>query len=248
MLRCSPANLEPAEVCCVSDSRWLYPERVSFDTDPDVVEPAELDEVVVEASDGLGPWKVLGLVAAVAFVAVFATIVVQQRTAGPSQDSVDVGFFQDMIAHHGQAVQLGAIGAQTATDPDVRNFALDAVIAQQYEVGYMTSLLEDWGVGTGDEDRDAMAWMGTPTSVDAMAGMLPAQTIEDYSEMTGDAADAAFLRLMSEHHRGGLHMAEYAQDNASDPRVRALATRIANNQRAELREYRTLADRLGITL
>ena len=104
----------------------------------------------------------LGLVAAVAFVAVFATIVVQQQTVA-DQDSVDVGFFQDMIAHHGQAVQLGAIGAETATDPDIRNFALDAVISQQYEVGYMTSLLEDWGYGTGDADRDAMAWMGTPT-------------------------------------------------------------------------------------
>ena len=55
-----------------------------------------------------------------------------------------------MIAHHGQAVQLGAIGAETATDPDVAGFSLDAVIAEQYQVGDMTSLLEDWGYGTGD--------------------------------------------------------------------------------------------------
>ena len=44
------------------------------------------------------------------------------------------------------------------------------------------------------------------------------------------------------------HMAEYAQEHASDPRVVALATRIANNQRAELAEYRMAADRIGVTL
>lgn len=222
---------------------------MSTDTAAEQAEPdsgTEIDSTPV--GSGLGVWKVLGLVVALMVVAVLATIVVQQRLDTPAQDSVDVGFFQDMIAHHGQAVQLGAIGAETATDPDIRNFALDALISQQYEVGYMTAMLQDWGYGTGDADRDAMAWMSTPTSVDAMAGMLPATTVEEYSKMTGDEANAGFVRLMSQHHRGGLHMAEYAAEHASDPRVKALATRIANNQRAELSEYQALADRLDITL
>lgn len=225
---------------------------MSTDTEPTGLEPTPTDEDLdhedAQAPGGMGPWKVLGLVAAVMFVAIVGTVVVQQRTGTPAQDSVDVGFLQDMIAHHGQAVQLGAIGSETATDSDVRNFALDAVIAQQYEVGYMTSILEDWGYSTGDANRDAMAWMGTPTSVDDMAGMLPAATVEQFSEMTGDEANAAFLRLMSEHHRGGLHMAQYAVDHASDPRVKKLAQRIVSTQQAELNEYRLVADRLGITL
>lgn len=225
---------------------------MSTDTEPAGADPTISDDEPADegasGAGGMGPWKVLGLVAAVMIVAVLGTIVVQQRVGTPSEDSVDVGFFQDMIAHHGQAVQLGAIGTQTATDPDVRGFALDAVIAQQYEVGYMTAILEDWGYGTGDPDRDAMAWMGTPTSVDDMAGMLPAETVEQFSEMTGDEANAEFLRLMTEHHRGGLHMAEYAVDHASDPRVKALAQRIVSTQQAELNEYQMAADRLGITL
>jgi uncharacterized protein (DUF305 family) len=210
-------------------------------------ELAESDELV-PGPRGLGVWQVVGLVLAVAIVAVLATVVVQQRTGTPSEDSVDVGFLQDMIAHHGQAVQLGAVGAETATDPSTRHFAQEALIAQQYEVGYMTALLEDWGLGTGDPDRDAMAWMGTPTAVEDMAGMLPAETVEAYSQVTGDEANGEFLRLMSEHHRGGLHMAEYAMEHGSDERVRALATRVARNQRAELAEYRMVADRLGISL
>jgi uncharacterized protein (DUF305 family) len=225
---------------------------VSTDTEPPGLDPAVTDDESSHerpaGAGGMGPWKVLGLVAAVMIVAVLGTVVVQQRTGTPAEDSVDVGFLQDMIAHHGQAVQLGAIGSETATDPDVRGFALDAVIAQQYEVGYMTAILEDWGYGTGDPDRDAMAWMGTPTSVDDMAGMLPADMVEQFSEMTGDEANAEFLRLMAQHHRGGLHMAEYAVDHASDPRVTALAQRIVSTQQAELNEYQMAADRLGITL
>ena len=197
---------------------------------------------------GWGALQILGVVLAVALVAVIATVVVVDRTGSPSQDSVDVGFLQDMIAHHGQAVQLGAIGAETATDPTTRHFAQEALIAQQYEVGYMTALLEDWGYDTGDADRDAMAWMGTPTAVEDMAGMLPEEQVAAFRKMTGDEANEGFLQLMYQHHEGGLHMAEYAQEHASDPRVVALATRIANNQRAELAEYRRAADRIGVTL
>ncbi|CAN5518773.1 hypothetical protein BH10ACT3_BH10ACT3_12460 [soil metagenome] len=208
----------------------------------------DVQDEVVEQPRGLGPLKVLGLVVAVAVVAILATVVVQQRLDTPAHDSVDVGFMQDMIAHHGQAVQLGAIGAQTATDSDVENFALDSVISQQYEVGYMTSLLQDWGYDTGDEDRDAMAWMGAPTSVADMPGMLTPEQIETFRTATGDDANAEFLQLMSEHHRGGLHMAEYTAEHAEDPRVKALADRIVANQKAELAEYKMIAERLGITL
>ena len=208
----------------------------------------ELEMVDVEARRGLSTLQILGLVLAVVVVAVLATVIVVDRTSSPSQGSTDVGFLQDMIAHHGQAVQLGAIGAESATDPTTRHFAQEALIAQQWEVGYMTALLEDWGYDTGDPDRDAMAWMGTPTSVDEMAGMLPAEQVDEFRTMTGDQANEQFLRLMYQHHEGGLHMAEYAEEHASDPRVAALATRIANNQRAELSEYRMAAERLGITL
>ncbi len=225
----------------------------SSSADAPVGPPTDVDADEVELAEdeprrGLSTWQIVGLVIVVVVVAVLATVVVVDRTGSPSQDSVDVGFLQDMIAHHGQAVQLGAIGAETATDPTTRHFAQEALIAQQYEVGYMTALLEDWGFDTGDPDRDAMAWMGTPTAVEDMAGMLPDEQVQEFRQMTGAAANEGFLQLMYQHHEGGLHMAEYAQEHASDPRVVALATRIANNQRAELAEYRMAAERQGITL
>lgn len=193
-------------------------------------------------------WQIAVVAVLAVIVSGFSAVVINDRLSTPGADSVDVGFLQDMISHHQQAVQLGAVGAEISTDPTTRHFAQEALISQQYEVGYMTAILESWGYGTGDLDRDAMAWMNAPVAVDDMPGMLTSKQLNEYRVMSGDEADRAFLRLMSEHHRGGLHMAVYAAKHASDERVRSLAERMAVNQRAELAEYSRAAENLGFSL
>ena len=47
---------------------------------------------------------------------------------------------------------------------------------------------------------------------------------------------------MVRHHEGGIDMAEYAADNASDDEVRAMATAIATSQRDEIAELERLVD------
>jgi len=192
--------------------------------------------------------KVVGLVAVVAVLGVVLALMLQPRFDTPAQDSADVGFLQDMIDHHEQAVQLGLVASDSATDHTVKHFGIEAIVAQQYEVGYMTSLLEDWGYGTGDADRDAMAWMGMPTSVEQMPGMASTQEMAEFRKSTGSDVDITFMRLMIAHHRGGVHMAEDAMANATDERVRALAARMAKNQRAEIAEYEARAEKLGFVL
>lgn len=216
-------------------------------TEPDAA-GSELDTGMFGADVGWTTAKVVLLVVAAAFVAIVLAFVVSDRVSTPSADSVEVGFLQDMIHHHEQAIQLGVIGTSTVTDPDVSHFALEAVIVQQYEIGYMEAILEEWGHGTGDRDRDAMAWMDMPTTLENMPGMASDEQMREYRDLTGAEADAAFLRLMTEHHRGGVHMAEYARDHASDERVAGLAERMVRNQTAEINEYASQARRLGIGL
>lgn len=190
--------------------------------------------------------KVAVLVVLVALVAAIAGAILQDRVGAPSADSVDVGFLQDMISHHEQAIQLGVIGVANAESPDVAHFALEAVVAQQYEIGYMEAILEEWGYGTGDRDRDVMAWMGMPTTLDNMPGMASAEDLDAFRSSSGSEADAAFLSLMTEHHRGGIHMADHAAERGSDDRVTSLAERMAANQAAEINEYDSVARRLGL--
>jgi len=192
--------------------------------------------------------KVVVLAVVAALMAALVAVSVADRVGTPSEGSVDVGFLRDMIHHHEQAIQLGVIGNANAGDPNVAHFALEAVITQQYEIGYMEALLEDWGYGTGDADRDAMAWMDMPTALERMPGMATGEQLEEFRGLEGAAADEAFLRLMTEHHRGGIHMAVYAREHASDPRVVDLADRMARNQSAEISEYAARAQLLGIDL
>jgi uncharacterized protein (DUF305 family) len=213
------------------------------DGDPDDAAMAE------QASPGWTTLKVVGLVAAVGFVAVLLALVLQSRFDGEAEDSVDVGFLQDMIAHHEQAIQIGLLGVANAEDPDVVHFAQEAIVAQQWEIGYMTALLEDWGYGTGDLDRDAMEWMNmAPTSVENMPGMASADELAALRSASGAEADELFLELMSSHHVGGVHMAEEAAERANDDRVLDMAERMALNQQREIEEYRNKATSIGVEL
>jgi uncharacterized protein (DUF305 family) len=201
-----------------------------------------------EPTPGWTTLKVLGLVAVVGFVAVMLALALQSRFDGEAEDSVDVGFMRDMIAHHEQAVQLGLLGVANGEDPGVEHFAQEAIVAQQWEVGYMTALLEDWGYDTGSLDRDAMTWMDMATPLSQMPGMATPEQLAELRDLRGAEADAAFLQLMTDHHIGGVHMAEEAAATASDERVRALAERMARNQQREIQEYQRQAEALGVTL
>jgi uncharacterized protein (DUF305 family) len=123
-------------------------------------------------------------------------------------------------------------------------FAREILIFQNRELGIMATRLEDWGE-SGDRPPTAMEWMGMDQPVAAMPGMATEEQLDELDAAEGRAADALFLELMAEHHRGGLHMAEYAADHASDDGVRELAARMVRNQAQEINEYRGTASRLG---
>lgn len=206
------------------------------------------DDGGTEPTAGWTTLKVVGLVAAAGFVAVLLALALQSRFDGQPEDSVDVGFLRDMISHHEQAIQLGLLGVANTEDPGVNHFAQEAIVGQQWEIGYMTALLEDWGHDTGSVDRDTMVWMDMPTPVANMPGMASEEEMAAFREMRGAEADAEFLRLMTIHHEGGLHMAEEAAANAKDERVVALAERMLAKQQREIQEYLRQAQALGIEL
>jgi uncharacterized protein (DUF305 family) len=131
-------------------------------------------------------------------------------------------------------------------DAVVRSYAREVITFQSYEVGVMTQTLADWGYTTTDRSDEAMGWMGMAVPVADMPGLLTEEQIDEMGDARGAEADRLFLELMAEHHRGGLHMAADAAENASDDGVRALASTMARNQAQEINEYRMTADDRGI--
>lgn len=163
---------------------------------------------------------------------------------GPPSSQVDEGFLQDMSDHHEQARTMAIVATEHATDPVVRNFAREVIIFQQYELGVMSAYLAERDLVRADADRDAMTWMGMPVPVAEMPGMATEAQLEAQADARGIDADIAFLELMIEHHRGGLHMAEDAKVRAEDRRIRRLAEAMANVQAGEIGEYQLALDRL----
>jgi uncharacterized protein (DUF305 family) len=216
--------------------------------DVEDVEQVEAEELDEEAAAWRSTPVLIGLVVVFTALAVIGGVLIYQKATTPGAGSVDVGFMQDMTTHHQQAIEMAAIAAESATDPDVRSFAREVLISQQYEIGYMEALLEDWGEWPFPQDRDAMAWMGMHTTPAEMPGMQPDADVAALSKMTGPEVDQNFLRMMTDHHRGGVHMAEDAAENAQDERVRSLAQRMATQQKGEIADYERAAQRLGITI
>ncbi|HMG43425.1 MAG TPA: DUF305 domain-containing protein [Acidimicrobiales bacterium] len=206
-------------------------------------------EVPVDVDDGppvgLSWPRVVVLGAALAFLG-FAFALFMGRDRPPGPDSVDVGFMQDMISHHEQAVDMAQTELVDGSDPTVLAFAREILMFQSKEIGSMERLLADWDSGRGDPERQAMTWMGMSTPVDQMPGMATEEELDSLRAAQGTNADALFLELMARHHVGGMHMSEYATDNAGTDAARDFAAVVGRNQAIEVNEYAQTAERLGL--
>jgi uncharacterized protein (DUF305 family) len=70
--------------------------------------------------------------------------------------------------------------------------------------------------------------------------MATPEELAALERLTGDAADAEFLRLMIRHHQGAIPMAEAALAQSSVRPVRDLARSIVNSQQVEIAAMETL--------
>jgi uncharacterized protein (DUF305 family) len=186
----------------------------------------------------------------------------------PSADSVDVGFSRDMARHHLQGVEMANLALERSQDADVRMLAFDISSTQSNQVGRMQGWLVLWGHSfTGGE---VMAWMGDSEHAGhdmsgqdmsgqdmsgatddsgLMPGMATEEELASLRELSGEAFDVEFLRLMIRHHQGGKDMAVHAVKNAGQAAVRDLARSIADSQTAETTLMAgMLADRGGTPL
>ncbi|MFI0509523.1 DUF305 domain-containing protein [Streptomyces sp. WSLK1-5] len=159
----------------------------------------------------------------------------------PAEDSVAVGFSRDMAVHHQQAVEMSLAVLRAGASPQVRTLAYDIANTQATQRGMMLGWLQSWG-RTATSGGQAMRWMNmpAPSAADRRAGVLM-PGMADRADMArlsaahGRQADQLYLRLMIDHHRGGVHMAEAVTADGDTPQpVLRLAQGMVRGQRAEI--------------
>ena len=161
----------------------------------------------------------------------------------PADGSAEAGFARDMSAHHLQAVQMAFSILDRSQDPLVRGLASDIIQTQDHQIGQMVAWLDLWGLpATGEEAP--MAWMGHP-SAGRMPGMATPQEMARLDQLSGEAADREFLRLMIRHHQGGVPMAQAILERSRNAVVTRLARSVIESQQAEVRAMEGLLEQKG---
>ncbi|WP_225732257.1 MULTISPECIES: DUF305 domain-containing protein [unclassified Nocardia] len=167
------------------------------------------------------------------------------RPATPAPNSVDIGFAQDMAAHHAQAVEMAGIALVGSTDNDVRRLAYDIMTSQESQIGRMQGWLQTWGQPEQGVNGH-MGWMteqpthdhtggnhGMTGPVTIMPGMASDNELAALRKATGAQLDTMFLQLMLRHHQGGQPMMHYAAQYAATTEIRTLADSMAQAQQSE---------------
>ncbi|MFC8491164.1 DUF305 domain-containing protein [Streptomyces sp. NPDC057235] len=187
-------------------------------------------------------------IAAVALAVLFAggavTVASADRDEAPATPvsaSADAGFARDMAVHHQQAVEMSFVVRDRTKDEAVRRLAYDIANTQANQRGMMLGWLDLWGLPKAESGVEPMTWMGMGGPGDAgprdgalMPGMATKTQIEELRRASGREAEVLYLKLMTEHHRGGVHMAEGCVQKCTVDVERSLARGMVDAQKSEM--------------
>ncbi|MET9922784.1 DUF305 domain-containing protein [Streptomyces sp. NPDC006435] len=146
----------------------------------------------------------------------------------PATDSADAGFARDMAVHHQQAVEMSFVVRDRTGDEEVRRLAYDIANTQANQRGMLLGWLDLWELPKTTAGQEPMGWMaggheghamngadgtgGTGAGHRAhdgplMPGMATRAELARLRTASGRAAEVLYLRLMTDHHKGGVDMA-----------------------------------------
>ncbi len=108
---------------------------------------------------------------------------------------------------------------------------------QTRDMGWMRDWLAEEGYAPGEPDRIAMQWMNEPVPVAEMTGMQTPERLAELADARGTDADRLFFEIMTDHHLGGVHMADHAAANGARQEITDFAASVSRNQRIEVVEY-----------
>ncbi|MGW1542694.1 DUF305 domain-containing protein [Streptomyces sp. NPDC002309] len=155
----------------------------------------------------------------------------------PAADSADAGFARDMAVHHQQAVEMSYIVRDRTEDVEVRRLAYDIAQTQANQRGMLLGWLDLWELPkVSPEPMDWMGMGGMASGEDGalMPGMATDTEMERLGTLNGRQAEVFYLQLMTDHHKGGIHMAEGCADKCSVEVEKRLAQGMVEGQQSEI--------------
>ncbi|MFD4988845.1 DUF305 domain-containing protein [Streptomyces sp. NPDC058374] len=169
--------------------------------------------------------------------------------AVPAADSADAGFARYMAVHHQQAVEMSFLVRDSTDDEEIRTLAYDIANTQANQRGMMLGWLDLWGLPKVSSDGP-MAWMGMRSEPGKdgalMPGMATKAELDRLRKTEGEAAEILYLRLMTAHHKGGIHMAEGCVSACEVEAEHRLAKGMVEAQQSEIDLMAELLRKRGV--
>lgn len=144
----------------------------------------------------------------------------------------DVMFLQMMIPHHQQAIDISNLAMENSQDSELLKLAQIISRDQAAEITQMKAWLVDAGAS---ED------MGH--SMDGMGGMLNSAELEALAAAKGAEFDRLWLKGMTEHHDGAIHMTQMIED-AQNPEIKTFGSKVIADQSAQIAQMKEMLARL----
>ncbi|MET7826587.1 DUF305 domain-containing protein [Streptomyces sp. NPDC005386] len=156
----------------------------------------------------------------------------------PAADSADAGFARDMAVHHQQAVEMSYIVRDRTKNTEVRRLAYDIAQTQANQRGMLLGWLDLWELPKVSADPP-MTWMGMGDMASGkdgslMPGMATNTEMKRLGTLDGKQAEVFYLQLMTDHHQGGIHMAEGCVEKCTVGVEKRLAQGMVASQQSEL--------------
>ena len=159
----------------------------------------------------------------------------------------DVTFMQDMIHHHGQALEMSALVDGRTNTRSVLDLAGRIKASQGDEIAFMQTWLKERGeeapdpaptghAGHGSGHASGHASHGAQVHA-GMPGMAKPEEMAQLAAASGQDFDRRFLDLMVRHHEGALTMVRdllARSGSAYDPVLYRFTNDVSNEQRAEI--------------
>jgi uncharacterized protein (DUF305 family) len=154
-------------------------------------------------------------------------------TTSTKYTGADIMFLQMMIPHHQQAVDISNLAMKTSKDTELLALAKKIAADQAVEIIQMKAWLKDAGAGTD---------MGH--SMEGMGGMLNDAELSALNAETGTKFDILWLKGMTGHHDGAIHMTTMIRD-ASNPDIKAFGEKVITDQTAQIEQMKVMLQRLS---
>ncbi len=151
------------------------------------------------------------------------------KIADTSFTAGDVMFMQNMIPHHGQAVDMAVLVEERTNNQEIIDIAGRIRKSQADEIAFMSQWLEQ---------RNQTVHIDHSMHMDhSLMGMATKEQMQSLADAKGSEFDRIFLSLMIPHHEGAVRMVEdlLEQDgSAYDPILYDFINDIVNDQEAEI--------------